>query len=185
MRMDPFPLAQRLRVAWFRKQWSCRAVVGDPLLIAPAVLVGAGSIRFDGQVTLGWRWGPGFLSGYTYIEARNPESSVTIGGGTHLNNCVTVVSEGPGVSIGMRCVIGPSVHIYDSDFHSLDAASREHAEPVRAAVHIEDDVFIGSNAMVLKGVTLGAGSVVGAGAIVTSDVPATAVVGGNPARILA
>jgi len=76
------------------------------------------------------------------------------------------------------------VHIYDSDFHALDAAERETAEPRTAQVTIGDDVFIGSNAIVLKGVSIGAGGVVGAGAVVGADVPARAIVAGNPAREL-
>ncbi len=52
------------------------------------------------------------------------------------------------------------------------------------AVHIGDDVWIGQGAIVLKGVTIGHRSVVGAGAVVTKDVPADVVVAGNPARIV-
>jgi acetyltransferase-like isoleucine patch superfamily enzyme len=159
-------------------------VDGTPRLVAPALLAGAGSISFSAAVTLGWEQGPGFFSGYTYIEARNPSSVVAFGASTHLNNCVTIVSEGPGVKIGERCVVGPGVHIYDSDFHAIDASVRSVAAPAMAAVNIADDVFIGSNAIVLKGVTVGAGSVVGAGALVTADVPERSVVGGNPARVL-
>ena len=49
---------------------------------------------------------------------------------------------------------------------------------------IEDDVWIGANAIILKGVTLGKGCVVAAGSVVTKSVPANALVGGNPARII-
>jgi acetyltransferase-like isoleucine patch superfamily enzyme len=51
-------------------------------------------------------------------------------------------------------------------------------------VIIEDDCFIGRGAMVLMGVTVGRGSIVGAGAVVTADVPPGSVVAGNPARVL-
>jgi acetyltransferase-like isoleucine patch superfamily enzyme len=175
---------QRLRVAWYRRQWTCAEVTGIPRLSAPALLAGSGSIRFDTDVTLGWEHSPGFLSGYTYIEARNPGSSVAFGERTHLNNCVTIVSEGPGITLGARCLIGPGVHIYDSDFHALEADRRQTAAPRRAAVAIGDDVFIGSNAIVLKGVVVGAGSVVGSGAVVAADVPENTVVAGNPAQAL-
>ena len=53
-----------------------------------------------------------------------------------------------------------------------------------APVTIEDDVFIGMNALVLKGVTIGAGSVVAAGCVVARDVPPRSVVVGNPARVV-
>ncbi|RFA25156.1 hypothetical protein CAI21_19880 [Alkalilimnicola ehrlichii] len=53
-----------------------------------------------------------------------------------------------------------------------------------APVIIEDDVWIGNNCIVLKGVRIGRGAIVGAGAVVTKDVPAYCIVGGNPARVL-
>jgi maltose O-acetyltransferase len=180
--MSRLGIVQRLRTQWYRRQWTCANVEGVPRLIVPVLLAGAGSIRFGSEVTIGWEQSPGFLSGYTYIEARHPDSLVEIGERTHLNNGITLISEGPGISIGRRCLIGPGVHIYDSDFHALEASKRETEPPLRAAVTIGDEVFIGSGAMLLKGVRVGAGSVVGAGAVVTSDVPDGAVVAGSPAR---
>ncbi|HAV78803.1 MAG TPA: hypothetical protein DCX53_15745, partial [Anaerolineae bacterium] len=53
-----------------------------------------------------------------------------------------------------------------------------------APVTIEDDVFIGMNCLILKGVIIGRGSVVGGGSVVTKDVPANVVVAGNPARVI-
>jgi acetyltransferase-like isoleucine patch superfamily enzyme len=176
---------QAIRIAWYRRQWSCERVEGRPRLQAPALLAGAGRIGFESDVTIGWQDGPGFLAGYTYIEARGSESLVSFGQGTHVNNGATIVSEGPGIAIGRRCLIGPGVHIYDSDFHPLAAAERGISAPRTAAVRIDDDVFIGSAAIVLKGVSVGAGSVVGAGAVVITDVPADTIVAGNPARELA
>lgn len=177
-------LLQAIRIAWYRRQWSCQRVAGNPRLAAPALLAGPGRIDFEPDVTLGWEGGPGFLSGYTYIEARGPESSISFGEQTHVNNGAAIVSEGPGIAIGRRCLIGPGVHIYDSDFHPLKAAERGVSAPRTAAVRIGDDVFIGSAAIVLKGVEIGVGSVIGAGAVVIADVPANAIVAGNPAREL-
>lgn len=175
---------QRLRLAWYRRQWTCAEVHGAPTLVSPAILAGAGRILFDGRVTLGWELSPGFLNGYTYIEARYQGSSVAIGAGTHINNGATIVSEGPGITLGRRCLVGLGVHIYDSDFHPLKADARDSEPPRRAAVEIADDVFIGTNAMILKGTKLGEGSVVGAGAIVAGDVAAGTIVAGNPARVV-
>jgi maltose O-acetyltransferase len=81
-----------------------------------------------------------------------------------------------------RCLVGPGVHIYDSDFHALDAELRLRGEPRRGGVTIGDDVFVGTNAIVLKGVKIGRGSVVAAAAVVVDDVPEGAIIGGNPAR---
>jgi acetyltransferase-like isoleucine patch superfamily enzyme len=180
--MPSAALVQRVRIAWFRRQWTCADVRGAPELRAPVVLAGPGTISFEGGVAFGWEQGPGFFSGYSYVEARAPASRVAFGEGTHLNNGAAIVSEGPGVSIGRRCLIGTGVTIYDSDFHSLDAEARHAGAQGMAAVVIEDDVFLGTKVIVLKGVTVGAGSVVGAGAVVVADVPPKAVVAGNPAR---
>jgi len=93
------------------------------------------------------------------------------------------------VRIGDHCRTGPGVKIYDTDLHALDPDRRrqnygtiEHA--ATAAVRIEDDVWIGANAVILKGVTLHRGAIVGAAAVVADDVPAMTVVAGNPARII-
>lgn len=54
----------------------------------------------------------------------------------------------------------------------------------KGAIHISDDVWIGTRAMILSGVTIGKGAIIGAGAIVTKDIPPYAIVGGNPAKII-
>jgi acetyltransferase-like isoleucine patch superfamily enzyme len=171
-------------VAWYRRQWSCANVVGRPRLHAPALLAGEGTIVFDGSVDLGWELSPGFCSGYTYIEARTPAARVVLGAGTHCNNAVTLLSQGLGISLGQRCLVGPGVQIYDSDFHPLPVADRANEAPRMGAVVIGDDVFLGASAIILKGVTIGDGAVVGAGAVVVRDVPPGAVVAGNPARVV-
>jgi acetyltransferase-like isoleucine patch superfamily enzyme len=90
------------------------------------------------------------------------------------------------VTIGDGVAVGANATIIDTDFHPLDSEGRKsrpsggQAAPVR----IEDDVFIGMNSLVLKGVTIGEGSVVGAGSVVTKDVPSGVVVAGHPARIV-
>jgi acetyltransferase-like isoleucine patch superfamily enzyme len=98
----------------------------------------------------------------------------------------TVICAAASVHIGEGTIIGADALVLDNDFHSPagpwswgDAA----ADNPRPIV-IGRGVFIGTRAIVLKGVTLGDGVVVGAGAVVTRDVPAGCVVVGNPARIL-
>lgn len=90
------------------------------------------------------------------------------------------------ITIGDRVWVGANTVIADTDFHPLDPDTRR-ARPLAAEtapIHIMDDVFIGMNALILKGVAIGAGAVVGAGSVVTSDVPAGAIVAGNPARVI-
>jgi acetyltransferase-like isoleucine patch superfamily enzyme len=90
------------------------------------------------------------------------------------------------VVIGNNVVVGANCTIVDTDFHPLDPEYRSQhpQESTTAPIIIEDDVFIGMNCLVLKGVTIGHGSVIGAGSVVTKDIPPGVIVGGNPARII-
>ncbi|WP_232631307.1 sugar O-acetyltransferase [Methylobacterium sp. Leaf118] len=87
------------------------------------------------------------------------------------------------ITIGHRAQIAPMVQIYTAE-HPLDRAQRaafwESARPVT----LGDDVWIGGGAILLPGITVGDGAVIGAGAVVTRDVPAGALVVGNPAKIV-
>jgi len=90
------------------------------------------------------------------------------------------------IIIGNNVNVGANTIIMDTDFHPLEAEARRlDSEPAKTApVFIEDDVFIGTNCLILKGVTLGQGSVIGAGSVVTKDVPPYTIVAGNPVRFI-
>ena len=89
------------------------------------------------------------------------------------------------VVLGDRCVIGSNVTIVDTDFHALDPTIRSSAQDAVSAdcqaVEIGSDVFIGAGAFILKGVTIEAEAVVGAGSVVTRKVLRGTIVAGNPA----
>jgi len=93
--------------------------------------------------------------------------------------------QGP-VWIGNDVMMGPEVVVLTVHhrFDRLDVpmARQGHLEP--EPVTIEDDVWIGARVIILPGVRIGRGAIVGAGSVVTKDVPAYAVVGGNPARVI-
>jgi acetyltransferase-like isoleucine patch superfamily enzyme len=90
------------------------------------------------------------------------------------------------IKIGNRVTVGANTTIIDTDFHPTDVRERQNhpQEANTAAILINDDVFIGMNCLILKGVTIGEGSVVGAGSVVVKDVPAGVIVAGNPAVII-
>jgi acetyltransferase-like isoleucine patch superfamily enzyme len=90
------------------------------------------------------------------------------------------------VTIGDHVAVGANTTIVDTDFHPVDLRMRRTAPSAAATsrVVIEDDVFIGMNCLVLKGVTIGRGSVIGAGSVVTKSVPPGVIAAGNPARVL-
>jgi acetyltransferase-like isoleucine patch superfamily enzyme len=96
---------------------------------------------------------------------------------------VTVVAYN-GIEIGARTLIGAEVLIVDTDCHPLDPEKRA-ASPCEGwkskPISIGSDVFIGTRAIILKGVTIGNGAIVGAGSVVTRDVASRDIVAGNPA----
>ena len=89
------------------------------------------------------------------------------------------------VYIGRNVNLGAGVKVFDNDFHSLDYEERMADRNLKSApVRIEEGAFIGSDAIIMKGVTVGARSVIGAGAIVTKSVPPGEIWGGNPAKLI-
>ncbi len=129
--------------------------------------------------------------------ALGANGSCKIGDFSLLNGALIMADER--IEIGKHVLISWNVGIADSDFHPLDAAQRRidtyalapfykdrpPRPPLKTApVIIEDNVWIGMNAVILKGVTIGENSVVAAGAVVSKSVPANVVVAGNPAVIV-
>ncbi len=87
------------------------------------------------------------------------------------------------VSIGKECNISWDCDILDNDFHAILDSHGNPGEVTKPVV-IEDHVWIGCNAIILKGVTIGHDSVVAAGSVVIKDVPPYSLVGGNPACLI-
>lgn len=90
------------------------------------------------------------------------------------------------VTIGNNVAVGANSVIVDTDFHPLrpDLRERHPLDGKTGPVVIEDWVFIGMNCLILKGVTIGRGSVVGANSVVSGDVPPGVIAAGNPARVV-
>lgn len=107
-----------------------------------------------------------------------------IGTGTWIG-AFTVIDGSGGLVIGAGCDISSGVHIYTHSSVRRCVSGRRFAEVERRATRIGDRVFIGANAVVNMGVTIGDEAVVAAGAVVTRDVAARTVVAGVPARVVA
>lgn len=122
-----------------------------------------------------------FLSGHSCDSPK-----LTIGDNTNINENVWI-GIARSVTIGSYVRIARNVLIIDNPGHPLDALQRRKRgvtmEQIRPVI-IEDDVWIASDAIIMPGVKLGRGVVIGAGAVVTKDMPPYTVVGGNPASIL-
>ncbi|MBM3499913.1 MAG: acyltransferase [Armatimonadetes bacterium] len=143
---------------------------------------------------------PGLVMGdrvrvYTWTTFNvEPSGVVTIGCDSVLVGAVLMCADR--IAIGERVVVSYNVTIADSDFHPIDpdlrrqdavanspAGDRSRRPPlVTRPVVIEDDVWIGIGAIVLKGVRIGRGARIGPGAVATRDVPPHTTVSGNPAR---
>jgi acetyltransferase-like isoleucine patch superfamily enzyme len=177
-------LAQRPRIWKYRWLSTCGRVSGSAAVLQPVLFIGAGQIVLGSDVVFGWPTSAGFWSGYSHVEASTPDSVIEIGDGAEINNDVMMKSEGPGIRIGARALLGSRVCIYDSDFHELDPRRRRGGQPAMAAVELGENVFIGDRALILKGVRIGADSVIGAGSVVVSSIPEGVVATGNPARVV-
>jgi acetyltransferase-like isoleucine patch superfamily enzyme len=103
------------------------------------------------------------------------------------------------IDIGDRVLISHNVNIHDNNAHSLDPQIRSKhfleiittghprentMDIISQAITIADDVWIGFNATILKGVKIGKGAIIAAGSVVTKDVPEFSIVAGNPAKII-
>jgi len=115
------------------------------------------------------------------LRTLRPEAKITIGSRVGISGgsiCAAKL-----VAIGEDTMLGANVTIADTDFHSLDArerASNNGGEGAVAEVTIGKRVFVGTNVTILKGVTIGDDTVIGAGSVVTKSIPANVIAAGNP-----
>ncbi|MGA7524234.1 MAG: acyltransferase [Acidobacteriaceae bacterium] len=93
---------------------------------------------------------------------------------------------GRGTTIGDHVMMGPDVMIFSRNhrYSRFDVTMDLQGQTEESPVTIGDDVWIGARAVLLPGITIGRGSIVGAGAVVTRNVPPGAIVAGNPARVV-
>ena len=121
---------------------------------------------------------------------------ISIGDWCYIGEGSRIWSSGS-IHIGDRVLISHNVNIFDSLTHPLSAQQRHaqfkaimqmgHPRSIdlgEQPVTVSNDVWVGANACVLRGVTLGEGAVVGTGSVVTKDVPPYTIVAGNPARVI-
>lgn len=152
-------------------------------LNAPLSCDGDGSVYISRNVGIGYELAAKQGNGLVRLHARGKSAVIRIGPETKFSNNVQLFAE-KGITMGARCLVGDAVMIIDSDFHDLSPESRHAGAGVAEPVVIEDNVFIGSRVIILKGVTIGRDSVIGAGSVVTRSIPPRTVAAGNPAKVL-
>lgn len=176
-------LARYLRHRRFERRYSCRVHRGGEILPEnrrqpESITVGAGT-HIRGQLFTFAHGGRIAMGSYCYVGDNSKLWSASR------------------LTIGDRVLIGHNSSIFDCDTHPMNAGERHrqyleiitNGHPLEIdlreePVTISDDVWIGCNVVVLKGVTIGRGAIIGAGSIVTSDIPPYVVVAGNPAKII-
>ena len=183
-RLREILLGRLLSTPWARLQlWAWRACVGGEFSLSGRIRLRIqGHLRIGNRVTI--------VSGYSnFVGASEPMAiwvcpggQVHIGDRCGLSNTTIVCRDR--INILEDTFIGGGCRIYDNDFHQLEPRQRllSQGEVQTAPISIGPCAFIGGHCIILKGVTIGEGAVVGAGSVVTRDVPRFEIWAGIPAR---
>lgn len=118
------------------------------------------------------------------LRTLSQNASLTIGDDTSISGAV--ICAATSVTIGKGCLLGSNVTIMDTDFHPINSLNRRYDKEniLTSRIDIKDNVVIGYNAIILKGVMIGKNSVVAAGSVIVNDIPENVIVAGNPAKII-
>jgi len=158
----------------------------------PRIMNGVIQISNRGSIDLGE--GVGFINGTqgNFVGINKscslctcPGASIRIGDYSGFSGC-SIYCAGS-ITIGNHCNFGGNVSIWDTDFHPLNYLDRRQHKigAIKVApILIDDDVFVGANSMILKGVHIGARSIIGAGSVVTHSIPSDEIWAGAPARFI-
>lgn len=160
-----------VRRVWFKRHFK----QGDNLHIGVGCqFIAPGSMSFSGKT---------LINDGCYFNADG--GSITIGDWTAFNSGVHInASCGGNIIIGAHCPIGPGVVMRTANhrFSRADVNIQDQGHDA-ADIVIEDDCWIGANAVILGGVNIGRGAIIGAGAVVTKDIPSMAIAVGVPAHV--
>ena len=174
--------------------WVVRFFYNEPLFRSQCQSVGKGLwmeklpyIVNSGEIIIGENVRFSGKQSYLFSTRLCPNPSLTVGDNTFIGDQVGF-SVGRSIVIGSDCLIAGGAHFSDNDGHPFDYIERmNHKAPkledVRE-VRIGNNVWIGGQSLILKGVTIGDRAIVGSRSVVTKDVPPDSVVAGNPARLI-
>ncbi|MCX7934383.1 MAG: acyltransferase [Planctomycetota bacterium] len=152
--------------------------------IRVAKFASGGKIRLGRNVVINSAFWANPVGGHqTVFLIKGPEALIEIDDDVGISNAIIAARQH--IYLGKGVWLGGGVKIFDTDFHSLVYEERVADIAIPAApVRIEARCFIGADAIILKGVTIGERSVIGAGAVVAKSVPPGEIWAGNPARFI-
>ena len=164
--------------AVLRARWYLRQVT---TLGARVRLWGCPSVRNRGRILIGNR--VSLVSTVATLElVSEPGGTLEIGDSTFINYGCSIAATRL-VSIGLKCTIGSYTIIMDNDYHRLEP-ERRNERPESAPIVLEENAWLGARVIVLRGVTIGTNSVIGAGSVVTHDIPPHSLAVGVPAKVI-
>lgn len=117
------------------------------------------------------------------LNVRSGGAEIILGDNVGMSG--STISSAQSIQIGNNVLIGSGCVICDNDAHPINPKDRGAQIKVKALpIRIEDDVFIGARCLILKGVQIGAGAMIGAGSVVTKNIPSYEIWAGNPAKFI-
>ncbi|TGM56507.1 DapH/DapD/GlmU-related protein [Leptospira adleri] len=122
----------------------------------------------------------------TRLKTLSPDAQILIGKNVGINGA-SITARSKTIKIGNNTMLAPNVTIMDSSFHALWPPEGRLTNPEFESdenVSVGDNVWVGSQVMILKGVTIGNNSVIGAGSLVTKSIPENCLAAGNPAKVI-
>lgn len=147
----------------------------------PVRFQGKGTLVLEDHVKLGY-WMAGSFNNPILLQPREANAVIQIGERTALVNGCELIAR-TNITIGRDCRIGSRCVFLDSDFHGLRASERNSPGDSQPIV-LEDNVWLGTEVLILKGVCIGKDAVIGARCTVSKDVAAGAIAIGNPMKII-
>lgn len=122
----------------------------------------------------------------SFTKVKSAVGPLRIGRNVEISNGCVISSHDTGTFIGDDCLIGPNVSIIGNNYHydRLDVPIRLQGKFSSKGIRIADNVWIGSNCVILDGADIGAGSIITPNSVVSGRIPANSIVQGNPAKVI-
>lgn len=185
-------LPTALRIKFFPRynRWKLKAISvttgKNCTIIGNISIIGSGiiSIGDNFMMTSGEHINPISANLHGSFFTDSPNARIYIGNNVGMSSTRMWIHDG--LTIGNNVKIGGGVLLIDTDCHPIDYSIRRTSndETSSAPIVIEDDVWVGAQSIVLKGVTIGARSIIGAGSVVTKSIPSDCIACGNPCKVI-